>query len=109
MNSHQAGGTNLKQNPEAWVDRYGDYLYHFALSRVHNPTVAEDLVQETFLSALRSLKDFKGRSSEKTWLAGILKHKIGDHFRKSVREQPVEDLQTDTESIDAFFDQKGNW
>jgi RNA polymerase sigma-70 factor (ECF subfamily) len=71
--------------------------------------VAEDLVQETFLSALGALKDFQWRSSEKTWLTGILKHKVVDHFRKTAREQPVEDVESDPESTDAFFDPKGNW
>ena len=100
---------NRISDPNTWVDRYGDYLYYFALSRIHNPTVAEDLVQETFLAAIDSRKNFEGRSSEKTWLTSILKHKIIDHIRKMSREQPLEDFETAIESERAIFDEKGRW
>lgn len=72
-------------NSDLWVDRYGDLLYRFALVRVKDPTAVEDLVQETFLAALRSAATFRGSSSEQTWLIGILKHKIIDHFRAGSR------------------------
>lgn len=58
-------------------------LYKYALKEVRDPTLAEDLVQETFLAALGSAgKRFAGRSSVRTWLIGILKHKILDAFRE---------------------------
>ncbi|NOY23070.1 MAG: RNA polymerase sigma factor [Acidobacteria bacterium] len=72
-------------DPKQWVEKHGDYLYRFALLRVHNPQIAEDMVQETFLAALKSNANFEGRSSERTWLTGILKNKIIDHYRKNVR------------------------
>ena len=56
----------LIDDPESWVEHYGDFLYRFALSRVKDPDVAEDLVQETFLAALRSRESFKGRSAGRT-------------------------------------------
>jgi len=96
-------------NPETWVDRYGDYLYRFALSRVKDPGVAEDLVQETFLAALRGLQNFKRRSSGHTWLTAILKHKIVDFLRKKHREQVIEDIETVSESTDGFFKNSGSW
>jgi len=65
-----------KINSDAWVDKYGDALFHFALARVNKRDIAEDLVQETFLAAVKSQERFKGQSSEKTWLFGILKHKV---------------------------------
>lgn len=51
-------------DPETWVDQYGDYLYRYAISRVQDSSIAEDLVQETFVSAIQTRKNFKGRSSE---------------------------------------------
>jgi RNA polymerase sigma-70 factor (ECF subfamily) len=96
-------------DPEEWVDQYGDYLYRYALSRVRDPANAEDLVQETFVAALHTRQTFQGRSSEKTWLTAILKHKIMDHFRKQSREQPSDDIETLAESVDEVFDEKGNW
>ena len=68
-------------DPESWVDRYGDYLYTFALFRVQNKATAEDLVQETFIAALQSHKDYKGQAAERTWLTAILKNKIIDHLK----------------------------
>ncbi len=70
-------------DPSTWVDEHGDVLYRFALLRVKDPSVAEDLVQETFLAALRGIDSFRGGSSLRTWLVGILKHKIIDHFRRN--------------------------
>ena len=60
------------ENPESWVDNYGDFLYRFALARVKDVSIAEDLVQETFLAALRARENFKGQSAERTWLTAIL-------------------------------------
>jgi RNA polymerase sigma-70 factor (TIGR02943 family) len=69
-------------NPKEWVSSYGDYLYHIAMIRVNNTETARDLVQDTFLSAIKAIDSFKGTSSEKTWLTSILKNKIIDHYRK---------------------------
>lgn len=95
-------------NPEKWVETHGDALFRFALMRVKDQEIAEDLVQETLLAALKGREAFSGKSSERTWLIGILKHKIADHFRKSSRELAVEDpqLYADTEDL---FDKSGHW
>ena len=74
---------NAVTDPEDWVDRHGDALYRYALLRLRSPDLAADVVQETFLEALRARSSFSGRSSERTWLVGILRHKIVDHLRKS--------------------------
>jgi RNA polymerase sigma-70 factor (ECF subfamily) len=71
---------------EGWVDRHGDALYRWALFRLRHPEAAADVVQETFLAALDQHRRFEGRSSERTWLLGILKHKIGDVLRRRRRE-----------------------
>lgn len=72
-----------KLNPNLWIDKYADYLFNYSISRVNDTVIAEDLVQETFLSALKALKQFKGDSNERTWLTSILKRKIIDHYRKT--------------------------
>lgn len=81
-------------DPSEWVERYGDYLFRYAMLRVRDRSRAEDLVQETFLAALKGRQSFSGKSSEGTWLVGILKHKILDQFRRPSREVslPGEDL-----------------
>lgn len=94
-------------NPESWVDQYGNYLYNFALGRLRNHENAENAVQETFLAALKAMSNYAGKASERTWLTGILKHKIIDHMRKSYKERPVT-LQDENAPIDNLFDHKGS-
>jgi len=92
-------------DPQQWVDLYADDLYAYTLKMIPHPDQAENLIQETFLAALKSKNSFKGASSEKTWLIGILRHKITDHLRSKYREVPVSSLAPEDVSIDSFFDQ----
>lgn len=93
---------------EDLVDRFGDYLYRFALSRVRSPEVAEDLVQETFLAALQKLDTFRGDSALRTWLTGILKNKILDHYKKAGRENYFDEIENVAVLADAFA-ANGRW
>lgn len=97
------------ESPEQWVDRYGDQLYRYALARIRDPHLAEDLVQETLLAALQARGGFEGRASVKTWLVAILKNKIVDHLRKVFREQPVSGEEDAEAALDALFNARGHW
>jgi RNA polymerase sigma-70 factor (ECF subfamily) len=97
----------IMSDPENWVDNYADYLYGFALTRLRENRLAEDMVQETFLAALKSRHSFAGQSSEKTWLVGILKNKIIDHFRKSQREISAEEIEAIQNYDDPDFETAG--
>lgn len=90
------------------VDEHGDYLYRYAMSRLHDQAAAEDVVQETFLSALQSGADFAARSSVRTWLTGILKHKVIDHFRRASRHVTF-DFSVDDTSESTYFGGDGHW
>ncbi len=90
-------------DPDRWVDLHGDALYRFACARVRGKDQAVDLVQESFLHALRSRDTFAGNSSERTWLVGILRHKILDHYRRSARDRVGETSGSE------FFDERGFW
>lgn len=94
--------------PEQWVDLYGNYLYRYALSRLRNVEQSENMVQETFLAALKSKDDFKGNSNEKTWLTGILKHKIIDSIREKYRKISSVNLKSDEQAIDNCFNKYGD-
>ena len=97
-------------DPCNWPDLYGDTLYRHAYFRLRDEMLAEELVQETFLAALKARERFAGNSSEKTWMVGILKHKIVDYLRKAVREQPYdESIQGLDEIQNESFDGKGHW
>jgi RNA polymerase sigma-70 factor (ECF subfamily) len=94
-----------------WPDQYGDHLFTIALYKTKNKETAEDLVQETFLSAFRSRNEFRGDSSEKTWLVTILTNKITDHYRKKDVLKKSNEYHMETESVfyNSFFnDQSGN-
>ncbi len=93
-----------------WVDLYGDALYRFALVRLRNRELAEEAVQETFLAAIQSRSKFAGGSSERTWLIGILKHKIIDSFRRMSREQTAgDDLEMIAREQDEAFNRTDEW
>ena len=96
-------------DPKEWVDLHGDYLFRWARFRTRDTRIAEDLVQETFLAALQAQDHYQGRSSERTWLVGILKHKIMNYFHKASRERPVQYDEQMTEGSENPFNDQGNW
>lgn len=92
--------TNL--DPDGWLDSHGDYLYHYALVRVRDTAVAEDLVQETLLAAIGAKERHEGRSSERTWLTGIMKHKVVDYFRRLARTPELQMAEKEAIDLDCF-------
>jgi len=97
-------------NPLGWVDSYSDQLFRYALSRVSDREKAEDLVQDTFVAALKAKDNFKGNSTEKTWLYSILRNKIIDTYRSKHKNDFVHLDQSDnTEIEDLFFTKNNRW
>jgi RNA polymerase sigma-70 factor (ECF subfamily) len=100
-----------EEKPDEGVAAHRDYLYRYALLHMRDAGLAEDAVQETIIAALQGEEKFAGKSSVKTWLTGILKHKITDLFRRQIREMPVSSLsgsdseEDSREFADNFFDQ----
>ena len=99
----------ISLQPETWFHEYGESLFRYALCRVRNPVTAEDLVQETLLAALKAKERFAGRSSVRSWLTSILRHKIIDTMRKSHREQDLMDGGLEEHAYEDYFDRKGQW
>lgn len=99
--------------PEKWIQRYGDALYAFAMMRLRKPEVAEDLVQDTFVSAYKAKDSFLANASEKTWLISILKRKIIDYFRKKSTQNELNIFDKDAKDdlMNHFFDKEtsGSW
>lgn len=93
--------------PDQWISNYADALYSYALQRVNDSGLAEDIVQETFLSAWKARDSFKGEASEKSWLYTICKHKIIDHYRKKAKDivQPI----SQNDPTDNYFDAAEHW
>ncbi len=101
-------------DPAIWLEQHGDALYRFALLRVRDREVAEELVQECLLGALRARDSFGGQASERTWLIGILKRKVVDHFRRAAREAPGSEVDAADRAASGCADQsdftaKGLW
>src|SRR5712672_3791950 len=93
------------------IDSHRSYLLRVAVLQLRDPGLAEDVVQDTMLAALQGEAGFSGRSSLKTWLTGILKHKIVDAIRKKGREPILSSLDDECQidEFDALFDESGHW
>jgi RNA polymerase sigma-70 factor (ECF subfamily) len=87
------------------------YLLRVAVLQLRDNDLAEDVVQDTLLAALQGATGFSGRSSLKTWLTGILKHKIVDAIRRKSREPAFASLEEECQldDFDALFDATGHW
>lgn len=109
MRAAQGVKAGAASDPASWVDRHGDALFRYALLRVRDAGLAEDLVQECFLAALDARTRFAGQSSERTWLIGILKRKVIDHLRRAAQEHRLESLDPAGGAEEAFFDRRGHW
>jgi RNA polymerase sigma-70 factor (TIGR02943 family) len=98
----------FKPEPHRWVERYADQLYSYAFNRLGQEEQARDLVQETFLAALEKVEQFRGNSSERTWLTAILKYKIIEVYRK--RNSGLNTQRLEEEPELEFFEQgNGHW
>jgi len=85
------------------------YLLRYASLQLRDSHAAEDAVQDTLVAALAGEAGFEGRSNLRTWLTGILKHKIVDAIRRSSREATLAPAEGDTSELDAMFDASGHW
>ena len=103
--------SNVAADP-AEIERHRTYLLRYASLQLRDAGAAEDAVQDTLIAALEGWDRFGGKSSVKTWLTGILKHKIIDHIRRQSREQPLvsaDSGQSEAEAVDALFLEDGHW
>lgn len=101
-----------KEIVSKWVVEYGDDLYSWAFYKTSSRETAQDLIQETFLSAFKSYKNFKHESQPKTWLFKILNNKIIDYYRKSANSLKGVELKDEAaheRMVNKLFDQNDNW
>jgi RNA polymerase sigma-70 factor (ECF subfamily) len=114
MTETDKGGPGKQAAELQSVAQHRDYLYRYALMHLRDASRADDVVQETLLAAVESKDGFSGRSSLRTWLTGILKHKIIDVFRRQAREVPLEvdhDGDSEDDFAEIYFNQadKNHW
>src|SRR5688572_13191509 len=93
-----------------WVDEHGDHLFRYAMMRLRDESRAEDAVHDTLLAAIQSIASCSGKATERTWLTGILKHKIVDQYRMTAKEQPLETDDGELLSeVERFFERTDVW
>lgn len=91
------------------VEALRTQLLRFARAQLRNDAWAEDAVSDTVVAALERPQSFGGQSQLKTWLVGILKHKVVDQLRRHAREATVM-VADDGEDLDEqLFDATGHW
>ena len=103
---------NTKSVVESWVNQFSDELYSWAFYKTSSKETAEDLVQETFISAFNKIDSFQGKSQPKTWLFAILNNKVIDYYRLSARTTKNNFHLTEEsgfELSDGLFNTTENW
>jgi len=95
----------------AQFEAHRRYLFRVARLQLRDDDLAEDIVQDTLVAALQGASRFSGKSSVKTWLTGILKHKIVDAIRRKSGRPALASLDEECqiEDFDALFDETGHW
>lgn len=96
-------------DPEAQrivVEAYLPQIVRVSQAAGLDRATAEDVAQSTFLTFFEKSATFEGRSQVRTWLFGILHHKIHEVRRKGMRETPTDDIEM---IVDSRFDRRGNW
>lgn len=96
-------------DPANWLDDHGDYLFRYALFRLRDTGAAEDVVQETLLAAMKSQHLYEHRSAERTWLVGILKHKIIDQLRMRSRYEALDQIEAESAFQSLCFESDGKF
>lgn len=81
----------MKESYEELYKENAALVYHFLLSKCRNPDVAEDLTQETFFQALKSIDRYNGNCKISVWLCQIAKHLLYQYWEKRKENAPLED------------------
>lgn len=94
---------------EDWVYQYSDDLYSWAIKKTRSKELAEDMVQDTFISCFKSFDSFEHRSNPKTWLIAILNNKIIDYYRKNNKMSFISSEINSITLADSQFDKYNFW
>jgi len=94
-----------------WVNLYSDNLFTWAYHKTSSKEIAEDIVQDTFVSAHQAIDRFNHQSQAKTWLFSILNNKIIDHYRKSARQINTisDEEKASINQTNSLFNENGGW
>ncbi|MDF0534956.1 sigma-70 family RNA polymerase sigma factor [Shewanella yunxiaonensis] len=95
---------------DAYMSQLRQQMLKFACLQLRDEHLAEDAVQEALIGAIKNIGDFRHRSALKSWVFGILKHKIADVLRQRQRQLDFSELdETETMLEQLLFDSRGHW
>lgn len=100
--------TRPSLDPKRWLEDHSSDLFRFALTRLENPELAEELVQETFAAGIQAMEQYSGSGEPGAWLMGILRRKIIDHYRRKAR-RATRNIEDNEAIANHVYDSKGNW
>jgi RNA polymerase sigma-70 factor (ECF subfamily) len=86
----------MEQNIELLYRLYAKELFCFIFSLCKDKQLSEDIIQTTFVEAIKSIELFKGKSSVKTWLFSIAKHQCYHHLGKANSHIPIDDINIES-------------
>lgn len=98
-----------RQELHAWVEEYSDFLFRYTRKHFSDQYLAEEIVQETFVAAVKAIGGFKRDCSPKTWLTSILKFKIIDRIRAKERDNSVSLEEVNDNDLNRYFDEVEHW
>jgi len=94
---------NVHHRIQEWIKKYSDTFFDYLCKRVADPTIAKDILQETFIAAWKNSTGFRQDANEKTWLFSILRNKLMDHYRLQAHDK------TRRAEKETFFDHADHW
>ena len=86
-----------------FYNKYHRDIYNFVYYMVKNKNLTDNLVQEIYIRIVKSYKNFRGDSSEKTWAFSIARHVVFDHFRGEQRKRKYNDEWSDLEEMKNYI------
>jgi len=111
MSVHEPVADNAGLAASSWLNEHGDVLYRYAMARLKNADAAEELVQDTLVTAMEAHKRFAGDSAVRTWLIGIMRYKLLEHFRSQRNAPAALDIDGELPSavVDREFTKRNRW
>ncbi len=94
------GGKRMEPMDEIYK-QYASFVYKFLLSKVHDSDIAEEVTQETFYQAIRTVHKYDGSCSVSTWLCSIAKNQLAAYWRKHPQTEDVEETDLITGSAES--------
>ena len=86
-----ANVNNSSPESDILLEEHGDFLFRYAMIRLREENLAEEVVQETLLKAIKNFSTFRGEAALRTWLVQILRNEISGLFRKRERDKKLAD------------------